>query len=100
MSLTIFNHIIQLIGLALLFMLLALGGRWAMVKLRRTEIETERHLARDEMLQLHIRDAEDAIATVIVELESHPATYATFPQDVRDKLYAAHEKTMQIRNKA
>jgi hypothetical protein len=42
-----------------------------------------------------LRDQEhtqaDVIASVITELESRKATYETFPQDVRDALYAAHE---------
>ena len=37
-----------------------------------------------------LRQQEDAIASVIGELESRPATYETFPSDIRDALYAAH----------
>jgi hypothetical protein len=36
----------------------------------------------------------DAVAAVITELEGHPATYATFPEDVRvllDRAYGRHD---------
>lgn len=37
-----------------------------------------------------LRKQEDAIAAVIGELEARPATYETFPSDIRDALYSAH----------
>lgn len=44
-----------------------------------------------------LRDANDA---VIVELESRPATYDTFPGQVRELLISAHERagTLERRN--
>jgi hypothetical protein len=39
-------------------------------------------------------DLADAVAAVITELEGHPATYATFPEDVRvllDRAYGRHD---------
>ena len=38
----------------------------------------------------------EVIDAVIAELESHPATYSTFPGDVRDMLYAAHDKAREL----
>jgi hypothetical protein len=46
-----------------------------------------------------VRDQEhrqgDVIAAVIAELESRRATYETFPQDLRESLYAAHDSGQQ-----
>lgn len=51
----------------------------------------------NEALTADRRDATaaafDAIASVIAELQSRPATYQTFPDDVRNALYVAHEKS-------
>jgi biopolymer transport protein ExbB/TolQ len=41
----------------------------------------------------------DATDRVIIELESHPATYGTFPADVRDAVYAAHDSARELERK-
>lgn len=38
----------------------------------------------------------EVIDAVIGELESRPATYETFPEDIRNALYAAHEKARDL----
>jgi hypothetical protein len=66
-----------------------LTAAWLRVlKARRTAaaIPAVRHRG----LQYLAQQQGDAIAGVITELDSHRATYETFPQDVREALYAAH----------
>ena len=50
--------------------------------------------------QKSYRELRDAADQVIVELETHPATYETFPDDVRRAVYAAHDSSRELeRNK-
>lgn len=46
--------------------------------------------------QRAFRALQDACDQVITELASHPATYQTFPEDVRSALYAAHDSARQL----
>jgi hypothetical protein len=45
------------------------------------------------------RKLEDANAAVICELESRPATYQTFPQELREEIYAARTGAAQLEGK-
>jgi hypothetical protein len=51
------------------------------------------HDASDRAITEQLRNAVDS---VIVELDSHPATYSTFPKDVRDALDNAHDSARQL----
>jgi uncharacterized membrane protein YcjF (UPF0283 family) len=54
------------------------------------------HHAEDVMHQEAARNALDAIAMVIGELEAHPATYETFPAEIRDMLFAVYNSNRMI----
>jgi hypothetical protein len=51
-------------------------------------------------VQEHERQQADVIASVITEMAGHPATYETFPQDLRESLYAAHDAGRAIERNA
>jgi hypothetical protein len=42
----------------------------------------------------------NALAAVITELDARPATYSTFPPDLRDAIYAAHSGAAELERKA
>jgi hypothetical protein len=64
------------------------------VRARRAQIRQAEAQAR--RVSAGIRQLQDANDRVITELEAYPATYGTFPQDVRDAVYAAHDSARQL----
>lgn len=50
-------------------------------------------------LRRQVQRQGDVIAGVIAELDCHPATYESFPQDLRDQIYAAHEGARELERK-
>lgn len=74
----------------LLVLAVRLTVRWLGVLAARREM-ARLPVARHQVLQRLGSQQADVINAVIGELAARPATYETFPQDVREALYAAHE---------
>ncbi len=98
MSVGTFDGIFK--GLALLGLAGVMGGAiWLLVGRIRTQAAQRRLFSgRWKHLIRLARTQGDAIAAVIGELESRPATYETFPDDVRERLFAVHSEGTALTN--
>lgn len=97
--------VVQLvIGPIVICALLATGLFWVACRVAAATIETrraEQHAhevlaAQGDAWHASYTMLRDACDAVIVELDSHPATYSTFPEPVRAELDHAHDRARDI----
>jgi hypothetical protein len=63
---------------------------------RKYRLETTEHYRKDAAVKARVLLLQDAVDSVIAELETHRLSYETFPEDIRERLYSAHEHTREL----